>query len=169
MCLNCVTSFKKTEVICISTVYPLYFHCIPSRFPVFSIVFSVYIHSIFSDSFLFFSRPEGLQGPDGLEVHGEMNWQQNTGNRWLRYWMVWYICILTKIFSKCLFLNIWIFQFIKFCIFKASALWADAFYKSKYPYVCLFVCLFTFKVPFNGLFAPTSLSWMSNIFRDSEN
>ena len=27
-------------------------------------------------------------------------------------------------------------------IFKASALWADAFYKSKCPYVCLFVCLF---------------------------
>ena len=26
-------------------------------------------------------------------------------------------------------------------IFKASALWADAFYKSKCPYVCLFVCL----------------------------
>ena len=28
-----------------------------------------------------------------------------------------------------------------FHIFKASALWADAFYKSKFPYVCLFVCL----------------------------
>ena len=26
-------------------------------------------------------------------------------------------------------------------IFKASALWADAFYKSKCPYVCLFVCV----------------------------
>ena len=26
-------------------------------------------------------------------------------------------------------------------IFKASAIWADAFYKSKCPYVCLFVCL----------------------------
>ena len=35
-------------------------------------------------------------------------------------------------------------------------------------FVCLFVCLFTFEVPFNGLFAPTSWSWMSNIFRDSE-
>ena len=41
-------------------------------------------------------------------------------------------------------------------IFKASALWADAFYKSKCPSVCMFVCLFTFEVPFNGLFAPTS-------------
>ena len=45
-------------------------------------------------------------------------------------------------------------------IFKASALWADAFYKSKCPSVCmfvrLFVRLFTFEVPFNGLFAPTS-------------
>ena len=29
--------------------------------------------------------------------------------------------------------------------------------------VCLFVCLFTFEVPFNGLFAPTSQSRMSNI------
>ena len=42
--------------------------------------------------------------------------------------------------------------------FKASALWADAFYKSKCPSVCffcLFVCLFTFEVPFKRLFAPT--------------
>ena len=57
-------------------------------------------------------------------------------------------------------------------IFKASALWADAFYKSKCPSVCVFVCpsvcLFTFEVPFNDLFAPTSQSQMSNIFRDSE-
>ena len=40
------------------------------------------------------------------------------------------------------------------------------------PSVCLFVRLsvrlFTFEVPFNGLFAPTSRSRMSNIFRDSE-
>ena len=34
--------------------------------------------------------------------------------------------------------------------------------------VCPSVCLFTFEVPFNGLFAPTSRSWMSNIFRDLE-
>ena len=53
-------------------------------------------------------------------------------------------------------------------VFKASALWADDFYKSKCPYVCLFVCLFTFEVPFNGLFAPTSRSRIFNIFRDSE-
>ena len=57
-------------------------------------------------------------------------------------------------------------------IFKALALWADTFYKSKCPYVCLFVCLsvcvFTFEAPFNSLFAPTSQSWMSNIFRDLE-
>ena len=57
-------------------------------------------------------------------------------------------------------------------IFKASALWADAFYKSKCSSVCpsvrVFVCLFTFEVPFNGLFAPNSQSRMSNIFRDSE-
>ena len=57
-------------------------------------------------------------------------------------------------------------------IFKALALWADAFYKSKCPSVCVFVrlsvCLLTFEVPFNGLFTPTSRSQMSNIFRDSE-
>ena len=45
-------------------------------------------------------------------------------------------------------------------LFKASALWAHAFYKSKCPYVCLCVCLsvcvFTFEVPFKRLFAPTS-------------
>ena len=63
-------------------------------------------------------------------------------------------------------------QFIRFRIFKASALWADAFYKSKCPSVfvsvCPSVCLFTFEVPFNGLFATTSRSRMSNIFRDLE-
>ena len=57
-------------------------------------------------------------------------------------------------------------------IFKASALWADAFYKSICPSVrlsvCPSVCVFTFEVPFNGLFAPTSRSRMSNIFGDSE-
>jgi hypothetical protein len=44
-------------------------------------------------------------------------------------------------------------------LFKASALWADAFYKSICPSVslsvCLFVCLFTFEVPFKRLIAPT--------------
>ena len=34
--------------------------------------------------------------------------------------------------------------------------------------VCLSVCVFTFEVPFKRLFAPTSPSQMSNIFRDSE-
>ena len=34
--------------------------------------------------------------------------------------------------------------------------------------VCPSVRLFTFEVPFYGLFAPTSQSRMSNIFRDSE-
>ena len=34
--------------------------------------------------------------------------------------------------------------------------------------VCLSVLLFTFEVPFKRLFAPTSQSQMSNIFRDSE-
>ena len=34
--------------------------------------------------------------------------------------------------------------------------------------VCLCVCVFTFEVPFNGLFAPTSQNQMSNIIRDSK-
>ena len=59
-------------------------------------------------------------------------------------------------------------------VFKASALWADAFYKSKCPsvcvsvcvFVCVFVCLFTFEVLFKRLFSPTFRSQMSNIVRD---
>ena len=35
-------------------------------------------------------------------------------------------------------------------------------------FVCLFVRVFTFEVPFKRRFAPTSRSWMSDIFRDSE-
>ena len=57
-------------------------------------------------------------------------------------------------------------------IFKALGLWADAFYKSKFPsaFPCvrLSIRLFTFEVPFNCLFAHTSQSRMSNIFRASE-
>ena len=57
-------------------------------------------------------------------------------------------------------------------IFKALALWANAFYKLKCPSVRLFVCpsvrLFTLEVPFKRLFAHTSWSRMSNIFRGSE-
>ena len=43
-------------------------------------------------------------------------------------------------------------------IFKASALWADALYKSKCPSACPSacpsVCVCTFEVPFKRLFAP---------------
>ena len=73
--------------------------------------------------------------------------------------------------NQCMFtiFNFTIFVVLTFSyVFKASALWADAFSKSICPYVCVCVCLFTFEVPFNGLFAPTSQSRMSNIFRDSE-
>ena len=35
-------------------------------------------------------------------------------------------------------------------------------------FVRVFGCLLTFEEPFNGLFAPTSWSRMSNIFKDSE-
>ena len=52
-------------------------------------------------------------------------------------------------------------------IFKALALWADAFYKLKCSSVCPCVrpsvSVFTFEVPFKRLFAPSSQSWMSNI------
>ena len=53
--------------------------------------------------------------------------------------------------------------------FYPPPLWADAFFKSICPSVCQSVCLFvcpsvTFEVPFKCLFAPTSQSWMSNIF-----
>ena len=61
-------------------------------------------------------------------------------------------------------------------IFKAYALWADVFYKSKCPSVCSSVCLsvcqsvclFTFEVTFKRIVAPTSQSRMSKVFRDSE-
>ena len=52
--------------------------------------------------------------------------------------------------------------------FKASTLWADAFYRLKCPSVCPSVGLFTFEVPFKRLFAPTYQSRMSNNFRDSD-
>ena len=56
--------------------------------------------------------------------------------------------------------------------FKESALWVDYFYKSKCPYVCLFVCVCVcpshFLTPFNGLFAPSSQSPMFKLFRFSE-
>ena len=74
--------------------------------------------------------------------------------------------------------RVWPIQFweVTWFVFKASALWADAFYKSKCPSVCPSVCLsvcpsvrlFNFEVPFQRLFAPTSWSRMSNIFRDLE-
>ena len=52
--------------------------------------------------------------------------------------------------------------------FKASALWADAFYKSKCSPVCVSVWLFTFLVLFKRLFTPTSWIRMSKIFNDSK-
>ena len=44
---------------------------------------------------------------------------------------------INKIFSDALYIML-----ILGIIFKALALWADAFYKSKCPYICLSVCLF---------------------------
>ena len=53
-------------------------------------------------------------------------------------------------------------------IFKEWDLWADAFYKSICPYVCLCVCVFNFEIPFKRLFASTLWSRMSKKFWDSE-
>ena len=53
-------------------------------------------------------------------------------------------------------------------VFKASALWAVDFYKSKCPCVYVSIRVFTFEVLFKRLFAPTSQNWMSDIFRDLE-
>ena len=59
-------------------------------------------------------------------------------------------------------------DFTSSCIFEASALWADAFYKLKCLSVWLYVRVFTFEVPFKHLFALIYQSQMSTIFRDSE-
>ena len=68
----------------------------------------------------------------------------------------------------CLFCNSFVVA-VLITFFKASALWADAFYKSKCQFICLFVCLSDhFLGTVNGLFAHHSQSRMSNIFRDSE-
>ena len=54
-------------------------------------------------------------------------------------------------------------------VFKELTLWANSFYKSESPYVCLCVCVFVcpshFLTPFNGIFAPTSRIPMSKLFR----
>ena len=40
---------------------------------------------------------------------------------------------------------------------------------SQFVHMCVCLCICSlFEVPFNGLFVPTSRSWMSNIFRDLE-
>ena len=72
------------------------------------------------------------------------------------------VCI-TRFLTDCEFLHVF-FLFL----FKASALWVDAFYKLKCPSVCLSVCVFTFEVLFKHLFATTSRSRMSYTFRDSK-
>ena len=70
------------------------------------------------------------------------------------------ICLASLHYQDYFFVVVTVWTVFTATIFKASALWADAFYKSKCPYVCVCVCvsvcLFTFEVPFNGLCAPTS-------------
>ena len=54
---------------------------------------------------------------------------------------------------------------------KWSQIWTFMFEncrKSPRKKKIFFLTFFTFEVPFNGLFSPTSRSWMSNIFKDSE-
>ena len=56
-------------------------------------------------------------------------------------------------------------------IFIESAHWADSIIESRCPlYVCMYVCMFVpfHVVYFEAYFAPTSRSWMSKNFRDSE-
>ena len=63
----------------------------------------------------------------------------------------------------------WPQNYLLFIIFKALALWIDAFYKLKCPCVCLWVRVFTFEVPLKRLFASTSRSRMSKFFLEIQN
>ena len=57
-----------------------------------------------------------------------------------------------------------VYVFPRPSIFEESALWADSFYKLKCPYVCTS----HFLTPLNDLFAPTSWSPISKLFKFSE-
>ena len=60
------------------------------------------------------------------------------------------------------------FSNLSYPIFKASALWANAFYKSKCPYVCLCVCVCVcslLRYRLNVFFSPTSRNRMSRMSR----
>ena len=100
-----------------------------------------------------------------------------TGDRWHMISDTWRLKLQNLLFRqfwyKCFYPHTLTYSVSSVCrIFKASALLAAAFYKSKCPSVCrpvcLSFCLFTFEVPFKRLFAPTSWSRMSQDFRDSE-
>ena len=73
--------------------------------------------------------------------------------------------------NKLYFWQHWCSVVLVLYIFKASALWADAFYKSKCPYVCLSVCVSVHFLRYRlNVFLPPlpEVCWKSNIFRDSE-
>ena len=78
------------------------------------------------------------------------------------------LCSVHFYLFNCCYFSVCICTSVCTGIFKASALWADGFYKSKCPLVCPCVCLFTFEVAFKSLFAPTSRSRISKVFWDSE-
>ena len=128
--------------------------------------------------------------PDGLETSGRRAYRL-FWHIFRRFWVLAFLVIFsvfqknwvlghswsTLLWYRCYYLHRLRDALSPVCgILKASAHWADAFYKSKCPSVCtsvcpsvcVFVCLFTFEVPLNGLFAPSSQSRISNIFRDSE-
>ena len=76
-------------------------------------------------------------------------------------------------FSHRVAISVCLFVYMSFCAIGCSFFFkAWALYFSKCPSVsvsvCPSVCLFTFEVLFKRLFAPTSQSWRSNIFKDSE-
>ena len=85
-----------------------------------------------------------------------------------------FYCALTLLYHICCIGDFLIYGSVSseqelamsYVIFKASALWADAFYKSKCPSACPSVRP-SVRV-FKRLFAPTSQSRMSYISRDSE-
>ena len=80
--------------------------------------------------------------------------------------MVWILLLMLDDMSKGKDIDFYLY------LFKASTFWADAFYKSKCPSACpcvrVSVRLITFEVAFKRIFAPTSRSRMSNMFRHSE-
>ena len=86
------------------------------------------------------------------------NWNKRSGHKWSRNLDKCLISVNNHQEDTTFAWFYWRLRCEEDLIFEASALWADAFYKSICPSVCLSVCLcvrlFTFEVPFKRLFAP---------------